>query len=72
MLPDLAGAAQLRASGNFSCWYTAHSSLGMMLISANTVAIGHIGKDRPPRIIKICFGNMNVIFGSKIAQLGFW
>jgi hypothetical protein len=50
----------------------ARSSLGMTLISANTLAIGHIGKDRPPRIIKICFGNMNVIFGSEIALLGFW
>jgi hypothetical protein len=45
MLPDLTGAAQLRASGNSSCWYSAHSSLGMTLISANTLAFGLIGKD---------------------------
>ncbi len=44
MLPDLAGAAQLRASGNFSCWYSAHRCLGMTLISANTLAFGLIGK----------------------------
>jgi hypothetical protein len=35
MLPDLPGAAQLRASGN-----TAYSSLGMTLISTNTLAFG--------------------------------
>jgi hypothetical protein len=44
MLPDLAGAAQQRASGNSSCWYKAHSSLGMMLISANTLAFALFGK----------------------------
>ncbi len=49
-LQDLAGAAQLRASGNSNCWYTAHiqhvySSLGMNLISSNTLAFGLIGKD---------------------------
>jgi hypothetical protein len=27
-----------------SCWYTAHSSLGMTLIRANTLAFGLIGK----------------------------
>ncbi len=45
MLPDLEGAGQLRAFGNSSCWYnyTAHSSLGMMLIRANTLAFGLIG-----------------------------
>jgi hypothetical protein len=44
MLPDLAGAAQLRASASSSFWYTAHSILGMTLISANTLAFGLIGK----------------------------
>ncbi len=44
MLPDLEGAGQLRAFGNSSCWYTAHSSLGMTLIRANTLAFGLIGK----------------------------
>jgi len=43
MLPDLPEAAQLRASGKSSCWYTAHSSLGMALISANTLAFSLIG-----------------------------
>jgi hypothetical protein len=47
MLPDLAGAAQLRASGDFRCWYTAHSCFGMTLISPNTLTFGLIGKDRP-------------------------
>jgi hypothetical protein len=39
MLPDLPGAA-------LSCWYTAHCSfgLGMMLMSANTLAFGLTGK----------------------------
>jgi hypothetical protein len=63
---------QLRASGNSNCWYTAHSSLGMTLISSNTLAFGLIGKDRTHRTIKICFGNMNVVFGSDVALLGFW
>jgi hypothetical protein len=38
MLPDLTGAAQLCASGNPACWYTALMSLGMTLIRANTLA----------------------------------
>jgi hypothetical protein len=44
MLPDLEGAGQLRAFGNSSCWYTAHSNLGMTLIKANTLAFGLLGK----------------------------
>jgi hypothetical protein len=55
-----------------SCWYTAHTSLGMMLISANTLAISVIGKDRPHRIIKISFRYMNVVFESKVMLLEFW
>jgi hypothetical protein len=47
-------------------------SLGMTLIRANTLAFGLIGKDGPLIIIKICFGNMNLVFGSKVALLGFW
>jgi hypothetical protein len=47
-------------------------SLGMMLIRANTLAFGLIGKDGPHRIIKICFGNMNLVFGSEVELLGFW
>jgi hypothetical protein len=43
MLPELEGAGQLRAFGN-SSWNTAHSSLGMTLIRANTLAISLIGK----------------------------
>ena len=46
-------------------------SLGMTLIRANTLAFGLIGKDGPHGIIKICFGNMNLIFGSEVALLGF-
>jgi hypothetical protein len=46
-------------------------SLGMMLIRANTLAFGLIGKDGPHGIIKICFGNMNLLFGSEAALLGF-
>jgi hypothetical protein len=72
MLPDLAGAAQLRASSNSSCWYTTHSSLGMTLISSNTLAFGLIGIDRTHGTITICFGNMNVVFGSNVALLVFW
>jgi hypothetical protein len=45
---------------------------GMTLIRANTLAFGLIGKDGPHRIIKICFGNMNLVFGSEVALLGFW
>ncbi len=56
----------------FSCWYTALMSLGMMLIRANTLALGLIGKDGLHRIIQICFGNMNLVFGSEVALLGFW
>jgi hypothetical protein len=44
MLPDLEGAGQLKAFGNSSCWYTAHSSLGMTLIRSNTLAFGLICK----------------------------
>ena len=44
----------------------------MTLISANTLAFGLIGKDGPHRIIKICFGNINLVFGSEVALLGFW
>ncbi len=73
MLPDLTGAAQLCASGNpASCWYTALMSLGIALIRANTLAFDLIGKDGPHRITKICFGNMNLVFGSEVALLGFW
>jgi hypothetical protein len=32
------------AFGNSSCWYTAYSSLGRMLISANILTFGLIGK----------------------------
>ncbi len=38
----------------------------------NTLAFGLIGKDGPHRIIKICFENMNLVFGSEVALLGFW
>jgi hypothetical protein len=47
-------------------------SLGMTLIRANTLAYGLIGKDGPQRIIKICVGNMNLVFGSEVALIGFW
>jgi hypothetical protein len=47
-------------------------SLGMALIRANTLAFGLTGKDGPHGIIKICFGNMNLVFGSEVALLGFW
>jgi hypothetical protein len=47
-------------------------SLGMMLIRANTLAFGLIGKDGPQGIIKNCFGKMNLVFGSEVALLGFW
>jgi hypothetical protein len=47
-------------------------SLGMTLIRANTLAFGLIGKDGPFRIIKICFGNMNLVFGSEAALFKFW
>jgi hypothetical protein len=47
-------------------------SLGMTLIRANTLAFGLIGKDGPHGIIKICFGNTNLVFGSEVALLGFW
>jgi hypothetical protein len=39
---------------------------------ANTLAFVLIGKDGPHRIIKICFGNMNLVFGSEFVLLGFW
>ncbi len=44
MLPGLEEAGQLRAFGNSSCWYTAHSTLGMTLIRSNTLASGLNGK----------------------------
>jgi hypothetical protein len=47
-------------------------SLGMTLIRAKTLAFGLIGKDGLHGIIKICFGNMNLVFGSEVALLGFW
>jgi hypothetical protein len=47
-------------------------SLGMTLIRANTLAFGLIGKDGQHRIIKICFRNMNLVFGSEVGLLGFW
>jgi hypothetical protein len=47
-------------------------SLGMTLIRANTLAFGLIGKDEPHGIIKICFENMKLVFGSEAALLGFW
>jgi hypothetical protein len=47
-------------------------SLGMMLIRANTQAFSLISKDGPHGIIKIGFGNMNLVFGSEVALLGFW
>jgi hypothetical protein len=43
----------------------------MTLIRANTLAFGLIGKDGPHGIKKVCFGNMNLIFGSEVALLGF-
>ena len=42
----------------------------MTLIRANTLAFGLIGKDGPHGIIKICFGNMNLAFGTKVLLLG--
>jgi hypothetical protein len=47
-------------------------SLGTTLIITNTLAYGLIGNDGPYGIIKICFGNMNLAFGSEVALLGFW
>jgi hypothetical protein len=47
-------------------------SLGMTLIRANTLAFGLIGKDGPHGIIKICFGNMNLVFGSEVVLMGIW
>ncbi len=47
-------------------------SLGMTLIRANTLAFGLTGKDGPHGIIKLCCGNMNLVFGSEVALLGFW
>jgi hypothetical protein len=55
MLPDLAGVAQLCASGNPAGGIQHLLSLGMTLIRANTLAFGLIGKDGPHRIIKILF-----------------
>jgi hypothetical protein len=65
MQPDLEGAGLLREFGNSSCWYTALMSLGMTLIRANTLAFGLIGKDGPHGIIKICFGNMNLVLEAR-------
>ncbi len=42
-----------------------------MLIRTNTLAFSLIGKDGPHGIIKICFRNMNLVFGSEVALLGF-
>jgi hypothetical protein len=47
-------------------------NLGMTLIRANTLAFGLIGKDGPQGFIKICFGNMNLVFGSEVPLLGIW
>jgi hypothetical protein len=44
----------------------------MTLIRAKTLAFGLIGKDGPLGILKICFWNMNLVFGSVVALLGFW
>jgi hypothetical protein len=44
----------------------------MTLSRANTLAFGLIGKDGPHGIIKICFWNMNLVFRSEVALLGFW
>ncbi len=41
----LVGAAQLWASGNSSCWFTAHSSLDMTQIRTNTLVFVLLGKD---------------------------
>jgi hypothetical protein len=43
-----------------------------MLIRANTLVFGLIGKDGPHGIIKNSFGNMNLVFGSEVTLLGFW
>ncbi len=69
MQPDLEGVGLLRAFGNSSCLYTALMSLGMTLIRANTLAFGLIGKDGPHGIIKICFGNMNLVFGGRAIEI---
>ncbi len=71
MLSNLPGAFQLQESGNSSCWYRAHSSLGMTLISANTLAFGLIGKQTEWNYKKF-FGDMNLVFRSKVALLGYW
>jgi hypothetical protein len=55
-----------------SSWYTALMSLGMKLIRANTLAFGLIGKDGPHKMKKKFLGNMNLVFGSEVALLGFW
>jgi hypothetical protein len=44
----------------------------MTLIRANNPAFGLNGKDVPHDIIKKFFGNMNLVFGSEVALLGFW
>ncbi len=49
---------------------TAHSNLGMTLISTNTLALGLIGTERPH--YKNMFGNNNLVFGSEVALLGTW
>jgi hypothetical protein len=64
MLPDLAEAAQLRAFSN-SSFDTAHSSLGMTLISANTLTFGFIDKDRP-------HGNIKKYLGIRMRCLEAW
>ncbi len=35
-------------------------------------SLGLIGKDGPHRILKICFGNVNLVFGSEVELLVFW
>jgi hypothetical protein len=70
MLP---GAAHLRASGNSSCWYTAHRSLGMRLISGNTLAFGLIGKtNRPHKIKKNLFWEYECGIWMQGRAVGIW
>ena len=78
VLPALAGAAQLRASGNSSGWYTAYSSLGRRPISFSILALASLVMTQTHGIIKMRFGkmnvvigNMNVVFGSEAALFGF-
>jgi hypothetical protein len=57
-------AIQLLISGTYEFGHDADQS--------QHSAFGLIGKDGPLRIIKICYGNMILLFGSEVAQLGFW